>query len=157
MDDVIISGEGQLSHDAAPFPVKFMRLHEKAVIPQRGTIHSAGYDLYAVEEYALGPHETALIPLGFATEIHPSIHGRIESRSGMASKGLVVLTGVIDADYRGQWHVILHNLRGEGALIAPGNKIAQVVFRPTVAAHWTQSEALESSQRGSGGFGSTGS
>lgn len=146
-------------------PVKFKRLHKDAVIPKRGTILSAGYDLVVPEDFYLKPDVTEAVPLGFSTEIHPMIHGRIESRSGMAVKGVVVQTGVIDADYRGEWKVILrwtpneiHEVDTTESLmkLEAGSKIAQVVFRPTVAAHWQEVSELSDTQRGSGGFGSTG-
>lgn len=141
----------------AIFPVKFRRLHPDAQVPKRGTIHSAGYDLVVPEDQVLAKDVTVAVPLGFATEIHPSIHGRIESRSGMALKGVVVQTGVIDADYRGEWKVIVRFMGpGNFYQLAAGDKLAQVVYRPTVAAHWEEVSELSDTQRGSGGFGSTG-
>jgi dUTP pyrophosphatase len=142
--------------DFTSYPTKFQRLHPDAKIPQRGSLSAAGYDLTAIYRCVLGPGRIAKIPLGFATEMHPDIHCRIESRSGMALKGLVVLTGVIDADYRGEWCVILMNVTEATQTIAPGDRVAQAVMRPTVRTHFTESKSLEDSQRGSGGFGSSG-
>lgn len=153
------------------YPVKFQKLNDSAIIPTRGTSHSAGYDLYVAEAVTLKPGETKLVSLGFATEIHPDIHGRIESRSGRAFSGLVVMTGVIDADYRGEWKVILRNMdtpvspfnshdfmehRPQPRTIAAGEKIAQVVFRETINVIFQPADTLEETPRGAGGFGSTG-
>ena len=136
-------------------PITVAVIHPNAVQPRRGTGDSAGYDLSAIEDMTSPPETTVRIPLGFKTEIHPDYHGRIESRSGMAFNGLVVLTGVIDADYRGEWMVILRNVTKEPVDIAIGQRVAQVVFRPTVTVAWSVGDVSESG-RGAGGFGSTG-
>jgi dUTP pyrophosphatase len=147
--------ETQRVRNAPHIPVTVAVLHPNAVQPSRGTGDSAGYDLSAIEDMTIPPRSTYLLPLGFKTEIHPDYHGRIESRSGMAVKGCVVLTGVIDADYRGEWHVILRNVTDEPVDIAIGQRVAQVVFRPTVTVAWSVGDVSESA-RGGGGFGSTG-
>lgn len=136
--------------------VQFLALSPDAIMPKRGSPYSAGYDLYAADEVSLHSDETVLVPLGFATEMPVDIHGRIESRSGMAVKGLVVLTGVIDADYRGEWKVILRNVNRDVVRIAKGERVAQVVFRPTVPVAFETASELAESSRGAGGFGSTG-
>jgi dUTP pyrophosphatase len=150
---------GVVSAELSEFviPVRFRAINDHAVVPQRGTEFSAGYDLYAAKDLILPSGATTLVPLGFATEIHPDYHGRIESRSGMACKGLVVLTGVIDADYRGEWNVIMHNLTENHYAVKKGERVAQVVFRPTVAVAFETVSELSESSRGAGGFGSTGS
>lgn len=141
--------------DGTGYDICFKKLHEDAVIPTKGTTSSAGFDLRVIEEVTLDPNEIMAIPLGFATALHEDIHCRIESRSGMALRGLVVLTGVIDADYRGEWKVILMNLSGKTVTLAKGDRIAQAVFRPTLdIAFETVSELPESNR--TGGFGSTG-
>ena len=136
--------------------VHFLPLREGIVPPKKGTPDSAGYDLCAAEDISIDAHRTGLVKLGFSTAMPSNIHGRIESRSGMALKGYVVLTGVIDADYRGEWGVILHNLTDEQVHIAKGDRVAQCVFRPTVSVSFRPSDTLEASERGAGGFGSTG-
>jgi dUTP pyrophosphatase len=141
------------------FPVKINLLHPDAKVPKRGSLDAAGYDLYCIEEVRLIAGLTAKVRLGFSTEMPYQIHGRIEARSGLALKGVAVVTGVIDADYRGEWCVIMHYLPGSGEnmfLFAPGDKVAQVVFRPTVAVHFEQSAELSDTARGAGGFGSSG-
>lgn len=131
-------------------------LNENARVPERGSPQAAGFDLFASEAATIRKGEVVLVPLGFATAMDDTFHGRIEGRSGMASKGLLVVTGVIDADYRGEWKVILQNLGKEDYQVAIGDKVAQVVFRQTVAAHFQTVSRLSESSRGAGGFGSTG-
>ncbi len=157
MDGVYISPDGSKTDYVSHYPVKIQLFHPEAQIPKKGTLDSAGYDLLAISPCRIQALQTECIPLGFSTSMPHNIHGRIESRSGMAVKGLVVLTGVIDADYRGEWKVILRNVTNAPQDIAKGQRIAQVVFRPTLAVSFEVSDALESSERGSGGFGSTGS
>lgn len=137
--------------------VKFLRMHPNTIIPVRGTDGSAGYDLFTVTEVTLAPGDRMAIPLGFATDMPREIHGRIESRSGMALRGLVVLTGVIDSDYRGEWKVIMQNFSTEEVVFPPGARIAQVVFRPTMRVAFSDAESLSVTSRDAGGFGSTGS
>lgn len=146
--------KGVIRH-APHIPITVAVIHPNARQPFRGSGNAAGYDLCAIEDVTIPPETTVRIPLGFKTEIHPDYHGRIESRSSMAFQGYVVLTGVIDADYRGEWMVILRNITKEPVDIAVGQRVAQVVFRPTVTAAWTVGDVSESG-RGAGGFGSTG-
>ena len=136
--------------------MKIKLLHPGARVPEQGSPDSAGYDLFCAESFSIMPNTTQLVRLGFATEMPIQIHGRIESRSGLATKGLVVLTGVIDSDYRGEWQVILRNFSGQVMTFHAGDKVAQVVLRPTYRASFTEVAELEESQRGTGGFGSTG-
>ena len=136
--------------------IEIQLLHPDAKVPELGTDHSAGYDLYAVEDVDFEEDDIKAVPLGFATALPVDIHGRIESRSGMALKGFVVLTGVIDADYRGEWKVILSNYWGAKRSIKKGDRIAQVVFRPTIHRTFQRVDSLSETARGTGGFGSTG-
>lgn len=138
------------------YPIEFKFLHEHSRVPQEGTEGSAGYDLYAVEPMTIDRGAIVTIPLGFSTDMPPEMHGRIESRSGMALKGLVVLTGVIDSDYRGEWKVILQNTSSKNQVISQGDRVAQVVFRPTIKMHPRVVSELSETSRGAGGFGSTG-
>jgi dUTP pyrophosphatase len=143
--------------------VKIELLTSGAIVPTYGSEGAAGLDLYAAETVEFTAGETRALSLGFMTEIPEGYHGRIESRSSMAIKGMVVLTGVIDEDYRGEWRAILHftgpNVFNGGAdvfRIAAGDRIAQVVFRPTVRAQMLLEDVNTATARGSGGFGSTG-
>jgi dUTP pyrophosphatase len=164
MSDITISAEEAEKHkiqnpmltQIPTYLVKILRLRPDAVVPVQGTPSSAGYDLVAAENMTIHVGEIVKIPLGFCTELHPEIHCRIESRSGMALKGLVVLTGVIDSDYRGEWHVIMCNFGKEVQWVAKGDRVAQAVLRPNVRAHWERVSELSDTSRGAGGFGSTG-
>lgn len=136
---------------------KFMKLDPRAQTPRTASTGAAGADLYAIEDYTIRPGQIVTLPLGFATELDHDIHGRIESRSGMAIKGLVVLTGVIDSDYRGEWKVIMQNTTRDSVhQINAGDRVAQVVFRPTIHPVFEAVESLTDTARGAGGFGSTG-
>jgi len=136
--------------------VEFLPLNEDASIPKHGSVLAAGYDLHASEDVTIEWGSVGLIPLGFATAMPEGIHGRIESRSGWALKGYVVLTGVIDADYRGEWKVIMGNFSGQKLDVKKGDRVAQVVFRDTVQVAFHGVSELSESARGAGGFGSTG-
>jgi dUTP pyrophosphatase len=139
--------------------IQIQQLSPDAVVPKYGSLGSAGFDLVATEDVTIEKGKTALIPLGFAAAIPEGHYVRIESRSGMALKGLVVLTGVIDSDYRGEWKVILHNLcasPGNAYRIAKGDRVAQGVMRPYTRAAFDTVSDLGDTQRGAGGFGSTG-
>lgn len=136
--------------------IKIKKLRDDAERPRRATHYSAGYDLISPDAHILGPGEIKLIPLGFSTEMPGNLHCRIEARSGLALRGLAVVTGVIDADYRGEWKVILGNFSKDAQGIGAGERVAQAVFRPTVSCTFEEVEALAETQRGEGGFGSTG-
>lgn len=143
----------------ADIPIK--KLNSRAVLPTYGSEYAAGADLYACVEDAviLEAGETKLVPTGLAMEIPAGYAGLIYARSGLASqKGLAPANkvGVVDADYRGEVMVALHNHSGEKAVIEPGERIAQLVITPYVAAHFEETAELSESVRGVGGFGSTG-
>jgi dUTP pyrophosphatase len=130
-------------------------------LPSYETPDSAGMDLRAhlAEPLVLGPGERGLVPTGLRMEIPSGFEGQVRPRSGLALKrGLTVLNapGTIDADYRGDVGVILINLSRETQQIDPGERVAQLVIAPVTRAVWEEAEALESSERGRGGFGSTG-
>ena len=137
------------------------KLHEQAVLPTYGSEFSAGADLYALteEELVFAPGETKLVHTGLAMEIPQGFAGLIYARSGLASKrGLAPANkvGVVDADYRGEVMVALHNHSNTEQKIAPGERIAQLVVAPFLKAEFTETETLSDTVRGAGGFGSTG-
>jgi dUTP pyrophosphatase len=130
-------------------------------LPKYETAHSAGVDLRAhiSETITLGSLERRLIPTGIFLEIPEGYEAQVRPRSGNAlKKGLTVLNspGTIDADYRGEIGVILVNLSNENVDILPGDRIAQLVFARHEKADWDVVEVLSESERGAGGFGSTG-
>lgn len=141
--------------------VKIKKLNENAVIPTYGTQYSAGADLYACldESVAIGPGQTYLVKTGLAMEIPEGYAGLIYARSGLASKkGLAPANkvGVVDADYRGEVMVALHNHGDEAAVVENGERIAQIVITPFLTADFVLSSELSDTARGEGGFGSTG-
>jgi dUTP pyrophosphatase len=135
---------------------------EGAVLPGYATSSSSGVDLRAHLEQPvlLRPLERALIPTGIAVSIPEGYEGEVRPRSGLAiNAGVTVLNapGTIDADYRGEIKVILINLGHAPFEIKKGDRIAQVVFKRTVRVRWEEVDRLPETERGAGGFGSTGS
>lgn len=142
--------------------VEIMKTDPKAILPTYGTEYSAGADLYACmeSEVIIGPGEAALIHTGLAMAIPEGFAGLVFARSGLATKqGLAPSNkvGVIDSDYRGEVMVSLFNHSKESRTVKPGERIAQIVITPYLKAQWEVSDSLPETERGSGGFGSTGS
>ena len=130
-------------------------------LPQYATPQSAGVDLRAdiPEGMVLAPLGRAMVPTGLYLEIPAGYEAQVRPRSGLAAKkGVTVLNspGTIDADYRGEVRVILVNLSSEPFTIEPGERIAQMVIARHEHVEWEEVEVLEESERGAGGFGSTG-
>jgi dUTP pyrophosphatase len=120
---------------------------------------AAGLDLRADEACTLGPGERRLVPTGLAMEIPAGYEGQVRPRSGLAVRhgiGMVNAPGTIDSDYRGEVGVALINLGTAPFDIARGDRIAQLVIAPVVQAAIELADALSESDRGAGGFGSTG-
>jgi dUTP pyrophosphatase len=130
-------------------------------LPKYETSNSAGLDVRANldEKMVLLPLQRALIPTGLFMEIPPGYECQVRPRSGLAiKKGISVLNspGTVDADYRGEIGVILINLSNEEFIVEDGERIAQLVFAKVEQAIWTSVEVLSDTERGEGGFGSTG-
>ena len=130
-------------------------------LPKYETIGSSGFDLKAFieESIELNPLERKLVPTGLFLEIPLGYEAQVRSRSGLAIKqGLVCLNspGTIDADYRGEVKVILINLSNEKVMINNGDRIAQIIFQKIEQVDLIQVDVLDSTKRGSGGFGHTG-
>lgn len=143
------------------YDVRIKKLRDNAVVPTYGSEFAAGADLYAaIEEAAeIKTGETKLIPTGLAFEIPVGYAGFVYARSGLASKrGLAPANkvGVIDSDYRGEVMVALHNHGTESQSVEPGERIAQMVIAPFITANFILSDSLDDTERGEGGFGSTG-
>lgn len=141
--------------------VRIKKLREDAVVPTYGSEFSAGADLYAceTEDITIAPGETRLIHTGLSFEIPEGFGGFIYARSSLGTKrGLAPANkvGVIDADYRGEVMVSLHNHSTEAQTVSPGERVAQLVIAPFLKAEFTVTEELSSTIRGEGGFGSTG-
>ncbi len=143
------------------YDVKIKKLRDNAVVPTYGSEFAAGADLYAAidEAVTIEPSETRLIPTGIALSIPVGFAGLIYARSGLACKrGLAPANkvGVVDADYRGEVMVALHNHGKEAQTIEAGERIAQMVIAPFVTANFILADELDDTVRGEGGFGSTG-
>ena len=142
--------------------IRFKRLNSMATIPSRGSEQAAGYDLYAAIEgpITIAPHTTIKIGTGLSFELPNNTFGAIFARSGLATKkGLAPanMVGVCDSDYRGEYIVPLHNYSNELQTIEPGERIAQLILMPYIPMVFEEVEELDDTQRGNGGFGSTGS
>ena len=141
--------------------VKIKKLNSKAMLPTYGSEYSAGADLYACmeETVTIQPGETVLIKTGLAMAIPEGYAGLIYARSGLATKkGLAPANkvGVVDADYRGEVMVPLHNHSRVAVEVEHGERIAQMVITPCLTAEYMLAEELDETERGEGGFGSTG-
>ena len=141
--------------------VKFKKLRTGAKCPSRGSEYAAGYDLYAdiEDKIEILPHETKPLPTGISIEIPPGYYGGVYARSGLASKeGLrpANCVGIIDADYRGELFVMLHNDGDSAREVCPDERVAQLLVLPFMEVEFEEADALSETGRGSGGFGSTG-
>ncbi len=142
-------------------PIRVKKVRENAVIPTYGSAQAAGADLYACleEDAFIAPGQTVMIPTGLSMEIPLGYAGFIYARSSMGSKrGLAPANkvGVIDSDYRGEFMVALHNHGKEEQTVCHGERIAQLVIAPVVTPGFTEVSELSDTERGTGGFGSTG-
>ena len=142
--------------------IKIKKLDDRAVTSSYGSEYAAGFDLYAIldEDITIKSGETFLVKTGLSMEIPIGYAGMIFARSGLATKkGLAPANkvGVVDSDYRGEVMVALHNHSNEDRTISHGERIAQMVIMPFYKAEFIEVEELSDTDRGSGGFGSTGS
>ena len=141
--------------------IQVKKLRPGAILPVYGSDGAAGADLHACldEPVSIQPGQTAFIPTGLSMAIPKGYAGLIYARSGMACKrGLAPANkvGVIDSDYRGEFIVVLYNHGTVKQTVAHGERIAQLVITPVFTPGFTEVESLDNTQRGSGGFGSTG-
>lgn len=141
--------------------LKIKKLLPEAKLPAYGSANAAGADLYALSEHdiRIGANETAVVHTGIALEIPEGYVGLIFARSGLAAKkGLAPANkvGVIDSDYRGEIRVALHNHSKYMQNVEPYERVAQLVVVPYVCAEFEETDELSDTDRGEGGFGSTG-
>jgi len=142
-------------------PLQIMRLPHGAglPLPAYATSGAAGMDVVAAEDVTLAPQARHAVATGFALAIPDGHEIQVRPRSGLALKHGISLPntpGTIDSDYRGELKIILINLGPEPFAIARGDRIAQLVLAPVTRAEWAEVPALDLTQRGEGGFGSTG-
>ncbi|MFZ4795048.1 MAG: dUTP diphosphatase [Blastocatellia bacterium] len=137
--------------------IRVKALREGARLPQRATPLAAGADLHCLDDLFIGAGERMLVPTGISVEIPVGFYGRIAPRSGLAVRhGIDTLAGVVDSDYRGEVNVLLINLGAEGVTLNAGDRIAQLIIEQAAPADYQWSEVLDQTDRGEGGFGSTG-
>jgi dUTP pyrophosphatase len=141
--------------------IRIKKLSDKATIPTRGSNQAAGYDLYAAntEMITIEPHKTVKVPTDLAIEIPEGYFGGIFARSGLATKsGLAPANkvGVVDSDYRGNVIVALHNDTDMPRVVDIKERIAQLVILPYLSVEFSEVDELDDTERGAGGFGSTG-
>lgn len=141
--------------------IAIKKLNDNAVLPSYQTTQAAGMDVAACidEPVVIAAHGRAVIPTGFAIALPAGYEAQIRGRSGMAAKfGVMPANGLgtIDADYRGEVGVILLNTTGEPFTIEPGMRVAQMVIAKYEQAVWSEVEELDTTERGTGGYGSTG-
>lgn len=141
--------------------MKIKKLDPRAIIPTYATKYSAGADIYAIVDtpIVIRPGETKMIQTGLSLEILNGYVGLVYARSGLASKSGIApanKVGVIDSDYRGELMVALYNQSNSNYIVENGLRIAQLVITPYIQVEFEEVEELDSTERGQGGFGSTG-
>lgn len=133
------------------------KLHPDATLPARGSEHSAGLDLHALEATRIRPGERVSVRTGLAVSIPRGFYGRVAPRSGLAVRhGLDVLAGVIDSDYRGEVLCVLINHGAEDVVLEKGARMAQLIIERVAMLEPEWADDLSRTERGTGGFGSTG-
>lgn len=141
--------------------IDIKKLNERAIVPTRGSRSAAGSDLYACipeGSVTVPAGKTVKIGTGLAIAVPEGYFGAVFARSGLAAKGLrpANCVGVADSDYRGEYIVALHNDTDEDMTVADGDRVAQLVVLPYLDVEFNETDELDSTERGSGGFGSTG-
>lgn len=136
--------------------LKIKKLNREVKTPLYATDEAAGFDIYSIDSHILEPGKVKKIPTGIAMQIPQGFFVHLVSRSGLASKGIYEMAGIIDSDYRGEIHLLLFNTTEEPFNIEKGDRIAQGILLPVFKANFKEVEELNQTKRGSGGFHSTG-
>lgn len=137
--------------------IKIKKLSENATLPRYAKPGDAGMDFYSNEETTILPNERKLISTGIVMAIPPGYVGLIWDKSGIATKyGIKTMAGVIDSGYRGEIKILIHNLSNQIHKIEKNTKIAQMLIQPIECRKVIEVEELDQTERGEGGFGSTG-
>jgi dUTP pyrophosphatase len=147
--------------DRISLEIPFARLDDRAILPTQGSAQAAGWDLYAIEDTQVPKGATVLIKTGWAVAIPEGWEGQIRCRSSLGKKGMIMPNGLgtIDSDYRGELKVLATWIgEGDSFTVSAGERIAQLLFAPVplVTLVETTPEGLDQTERGSGGFGSSG-
>jgi dUTP pyrophosphatase len=130
--------------------------YEDAQPPTRGSDEAAGYDLYSYESETIVSNQIKLIDTGISIRVPEGTYGRIAPRSSVSKKGILINAGVIDRDYRGPVKVMVHNLSNNHYVINKNDRIAQLILEKIKTPPVELVEELDDTERGAGGFGSTG-
>ena len=139
--------------------IRIKKLASEARLPEKAHPTDAGYDVFANEEALIGPGESRLIKTGIAMALPPLTEAQIRPRSGLALKNQITLLnspGTIDADYRGELGIIVINHGKNTFQVTKGMKIAQMVIAPVMVTEILETDSLDDTERGTGGFGYTG-
>ncbi|XP_047218695.1 deoxyuridine 5'-triphosphate nucleotidohydrolase, mitochondrial [Girardinichthys multiradiatus] len=137
--------------------LRFSKLSEHATTPTRGSAKAAGFDLYSAYDYSIGPLDKAIVKTDIQIAIPHGCYGRVAPRSGLAAKHFIdVGAGVVDEDYRGNLGVVLFNFGKETFEVKKGDRVAQLVCEKICYPDLVEEETLDETDRGAGGFGSTG-
>ncbi|XP_037553027.1 deoxyuridine 5'-triphosphate nucleotidohydrolase, mitochondrial isoform X2 [Nematolebias whitei] len=137
--------------------LRFAKLSEHATTPTRGSTKAAGYDLYSAYDYSVGAMDKAIVKTDIQIAVPHGYYGRVAPRSGLAAKHFIdVGAGVVDEDYRGNVGVVLFNFSKEMFEVKKGDRVAQLVCEKICYPHLVEEKTLDETDRGAGGFGSTG-
>lgn len=155
MSNTVLSGMMQTMFGPT-YMLASIKVGPNGKMPQRATEGSAGFDLYAAENYVITPQSRGFVSLDLCIAIPEGFYGRIASRSGLAKKGIDVGAGTIDSDYRGDVKVLLCNNSRDTFHVMKGDRIAQLIIEKCYYLNFVETDDLNKTQRGEGGFGSTG-
>ncbi|KAM9860964.1 deoxyuridine 5'-triphosphate nucleotidohydrolase, mitochondrial [Aulostomus maculatus] len=137
--------------------LRFAKLSEHATTPTRGSAQAAGYDLYSAYNYSIAPMDKAIVKTDIQIAVPHGCYGRVAPRSGLAVKHFIdVGAGVVDEDYRGNVGVVLFNFSKDVFEVKKGDRVAQLVCERICYPELEEQETLDQTERGAGGFGSTG-
>ncbi len=139
--------------------IKLKKLHKDAIVPEYGTEYSACVDLHAVEDVIIKPGDISWVRSGLASEIPQGYYIEMFNRSSVAGKKQLVIVSsrVIDADYRGEIFAPIKNIGNTTQFIKKGDRFAQMMIKKVIKMSFIEVEELKNTERGAGGFGSTGS
>lgn len=137
--------------------VQLQKLDAEAKLPSYAHAGDAGMDVYALQEVVLRPGERTIVPTGIAMAVPQGYVALVWDKSGRAVKnGITTMAGVIDAGYRGEVGIVIYNASVEAVTIGKHEKVAQILIQPVVSAELEEVDSLDDTDRGEGGFGSTG-
>jgi dUTP pyrophosphatase len=137
--------------------IKIKKIHPEAILPSYAHPSDAGMDFFALEDVTLQPNERKAIPTGISMAIPPGYVGLFWDKSGIAFNfGIKTMAGVIDSGYRGEIKIVVHNLSNKPYTFKKGTKVAQMLIQPVEQKQILEVEELDETERGEGGFGSSG-